>query len=197
MSRSIAFFDFDGTITSKDTLLEFIKFSSGKFRFYKGFMLHIHYLIGYKIKLISNQHAKEKILAYFFGDMSFSTFQNICNRFAEEVIPSLIRSKAFDEISQLQTKNTEIVIVSASPGHWITPWADRLGIKVIATRLEVKEDRLTGKIEGLNCYGIEKVKRIKEQYNLSVYERVYAYGDTRGDKPMLAIAHDGFMKPFH
>ena len=53
MKKAIAFFDFDGTITTKDTLLEFIRFSKGRFRFYLGFLLYSPYLIAYKIKLIA------------------------------------------------------------------------------------------------------------------------------------------------
>lgn len=197
MNRSIAFFDFDGTITTRDTLFEFIKFIHGKRGFYIGFALNLPYLVAYKLKIISNQKAKEKVLAHFFANTTVVDFETLCNRFAQEVIPKLIRPKAILTIEKLKAEGTAIVIVSASPDNWITPWAKKYDITVIATRLAVEQNKLSGKIDGKNCYGIEKVNRIKQLFNLDLYNPVYAYGDTGGDKPMLQLADFGFMKPFH
>ncbi|PZR27839.1 MAG: HAD-IB family hydrolase [Citrobacter freundii] len=196
MKKGIAFFDFDGTITTKDTLLEFIRFAKGTLPFYTGFMLNSPYLVAFKAKIISNQLAKEKILAYFFKGMPLAHFEEICQRFATEVLPGLLRPDALKEIRSLQEKNIEIVIVSASPENWLKQWAQSIGASLIATRLEVKNDRLTGKIEGLNCYGEEKVCRIKALYTLTDYLDIFAYGDSSGDKPMLALANHSSYKPF-
>ncbi|HEY0608667.1 MAG TPA: haloacid dehalogenase-like hydrolase, partial [Chitinophaga sp.] len=76
------------------------------------------------------------------------------------------------------------------------PWCASMGITCIATQLEVKDERLTGNILGLNCNGEEKVCRIRAQYNLEQYENIYAYGDSNGDKAMLAIAGTAIYKPF-
>jgi HAD superfamily hydrolase (TIGR01490 family) len=196
LKKSIAFFDFDGTITSSDTLLEFIKFSKGKARFYTGFLLNAPYLISYKIKLIPNQLAKEKVLQYFFKNMSEEDFRKLCESFSTNVLSGLIRPKALEEIKKLQQNGTEVVIVSASPENWILKWANEMKIPVISSRLEVKNGRLTGKLSCINCHGVEKVKRIKEKYQLSDYEEIYAYGDTSGDLPMLQLATRSFFKPF-
>lgn len=196
MKNGIAFFDFDGTITTKDTLLEFIKFSKGKFRFLKGFFLNSHYLVAYKLKLISNQKAKEKIMHFFFGNMPLSVFQEKCDQFIKEILPGLIRPKAYEEFEKLKQKGILIVIVSASPENWITKWAQEIAISIIATQLEVSNNLITGKISGINCHGQEKVRRIKEVYNLAEFKEIYAYGDSSGDKPMLALANYSFMKPF-
>jgi len=40
------------------------------------------------------------------------------------------------------------------------------------------------------------VRRILAAYDLSQYDEVYAYGDTKGDKPMLGLATIAFYKPF-
>ena len=70
------------------------------------------------------------------------------------------------------------------------------GVDLLATRLEVKEGVLTGKIAGVNCHGEEKVRRIKEAYPKDALTKVYAYGDTKGDLPMLRLADIRFYKPF-
>jgi phosphatidylglycerophosphatase C len=196
LKKGIAFFDFDGTITTKDTLLEFIKYSKGFFFFYFGFLLNSPWLLAYKLKIISNHRAKEKILGFFFKNCPLSEFQQQCDDFAAEVIPGLIRPKALRELSLLQERGISLVVVSASPENWIRTWTDPKRIQLIATRLEIIDGRLTGKICGRNCFGEEKLRRIEEEYSLSDYQEIYAYGDSAGDKAMLEAAKISFYKPF-
>jgi HAD superfamily hydrolase (TIGR01490 family) len=163
---------------------------------YTGFFLNSPFLVAYKLNLIGNQQAKERILRFFFGGMSRQEFQQRCDEFAEKSIPALIRPGAVEEMERLRKTGTEIVIVSASAGNWIKKWAEKNGLSLIATRLEIVNDKLTGKIEGKNCYGEEKVRRIREEYDLSGYEEILCYGDSSGDRPMLRLATRGFYKPF-
>ena len=196
MKKAIAFFDFDGTITTKDTLLEFIKFYKGNFNFYWGFLIHAPWLVAMKLKLLSNQVVKEKILQFFFRNENEEQFKDKCAAFQHKVLPHLLRYPAIREINKLKEENNIIVIVSASPENWIRPWAELMNVELIASRLEVKNGMITGKIVGKNCHGQEKVRRIKEKYVLSDFADVYAYGDTSGDKDMLSLAKNAFYKPF-
>lgn len=196
VKRGIAFFDFDGTITTKDTLLEFIKFTRGRLRFYLGFLLYSPYLIAYKLKLIPNQLAKEKILRFFFNGMPEDDFKKACARFSELILPALIRPGALSEIGRLKKDGYIVVVVSASPENWICAWAASHNTELIASQLQVVDGKITGKILGKNCHGAEKVRRITEKYNVSDYDPVYAYGDTNGDLPMLQLAQNSFYKPF-
>lgn len=196
MSRPIAFFDFDGTITTKDTLLEIFKYRHGKMKFYLGFLLNSPFLVAYKAGLISNQLAKEKTLQLFFGGMKVADFNAFCEQFAREIIPSLLRKKALKEIDRLKQAGAEVVIVSASPENWLQPWCTAHNLQLLATQLEVNNHQITGKIKGNNCHGEEKVRRIQEAYNLADYKEVYCYGDTSGDKPMLSLATHAFYQPF-
>ena len=196
MNQRIAFFDFDGTITTKDTLLEFIKFNKSPLRFYLGFLLNSPWLIAYRLKIISNQAAKEKVLRFFFRNTTLARFQQDCDSFATRILPSLIRPKALQEIDRLRDAGATIVLVSASPENWIKGWAAEKGMDLLATRLSIKNERLTGKIAGLNCHGEEKVRRIHEVYTLSDYREIYTYGDTGGHKPMLRLGPASFFKPF-
>lgn len=203
MNQKIAFFDFDGTITTKDTLLEFIKFSRGSFRFYLGFILNGPWLIAYKLKLISNQKAKERILQFFFRNTPVDLFEQQCERFSREILPELIRPKALREITRLKESGATVVIVSASPANWIREWSEKMEAALLATQLETTPGnkgaaslRLTGKIFEVNCHGEEKVRRIKEAYALEEYNQIYTYGDTGGDVPMLKLGTTSFYKPF-
>jgi len=196
MPQLIAFFDFDGTITTKDTLLEFIKFSRGRFRYYIGFLLNSPWLVAMKLKVISNQTAKQRIFTWFFRNHSLDDFQEQCSRFATTAIPGLLRPKALKEIQLLQEKGATVVVVSASPENWILPWARTLSLSVISTRLETANNVLTGRIYLRNCHGKEKCARIRENYQLEDFSDIYAYGDSSGDKPMLELATKSFYKPF-
>jgi phosphatidylglycerophosphatase C len=196
VKKAIAFFDFDGTITTKDTLLEFIKFSKGNFKFSLGFLLNSPYLIAYKLKIISNQSAKEKVLRFFFKNTSVEKFREQCNLFSQKILPTLIRPKALREIKKLKDNGYSIVVVSASPEQWILGWANEMQVPLIASCLEVNDGKITGKLIGKNCHGDEKVRRILEKHVLSDYSVIYAYGDTTGDRPMLKLATHSFYKPF-
>ncbi|HEV3221812.1 MAG TPA: HAD family hydrolase [Puia sp.] len=194
--KKIAFLDFDGTITTKDTLLEIIKFQKGNTSFYFGFLLHVHWLIAYKLNWLSNNLTKQKILNYFFAGMEESVFQEKCDFFAENIIPGLVRPGALSEITLLRARGFEIVVVSASAGNWIRKWTNNLSLQLVATELEVKNGLITGKIKGKNNHGEQKAMNIRELWNLNEYEEIYAYGDSPGDRPMMDLATKSFYKPF-
>ena len=196
MKKGIAFFDFDGTITTRDTLLEFIRFCKGTASFYAGFLVNIVSLVAFKAGIISNQKAKEKILRHFFKGMPAADFEDLCERFNSTRLPGLIRPKAVEEIRRLKEEGYVVVVVSASPENWIRQWASAMQVELIASRLEIMEGRITGKIVGRNCHGEEKVRRILEKYVVTDYRAIHAYGDTSGDKPMLSLATHPYFKPF-
>lgn len=194
--RNLALFDFDGTITTKDTLFVFCRFMVGDARFVAGLLVLSPILVSQKIKLISAQRAKEIFLTYFIGGMEEEYFNKKCVEFANCKLTALIRPAALKAIQDYQQSNTDVVIVSASPQNWIEPWAILLNIKVIATQLQVSRNLITGKIAGKNCNGEEKVKRIKKEIHLDEYDVITAYGDSKGDEPMFTLAHHTYFKPF-
>ena len=196
MKRRIAFFDFDGTITTKDSLLEFIKFYKGSVSFYLGFLLYSPLLLAYKLRIIPNYTAKQKVLQFFFKGESIANFQKQCNAFSDKILPRIIRPKALREIELMKKADATVVIVSASAENWIRKWAVENGLELIGTRLATADGKITGSIEGINCYGDEKACRIKERFNLSEYNEIYCYGDSAGDKAMLELATFSFYKPF-
>jgi HAD superfamily hydrolase (TIGR01490 family) len=196
VNRAIAFFDFDGTITTKDSLLQFIRYVKGDTAFYLGFFLHSPVLVLYKMQIVSNKSAKEMMLRYFFGKMDADVFAKHCENFIHERLPQLIRPKAMHEIKKLQERGATVVVVSASPENWIESWCAAIGAECIATKLVTANNRITGNINGRNCHGKEKVNRILNAYNLGEFSSIYAYGDTLGDKHMLSLATIKFYKPF-
>ena len=196
MKSSIAFFDFDGTITYKDTLFEIIKYQKGKRALYVGLTKLSPWLIAMKLRIISNAATKEKVLAFFFKDTPLQDFQRKCDEFIATKLPLLIRPDALKEINKHKQNNATVVIVTASAENWIAGWFRQKHIECIGTKLEIKDGKITGNIDGKNCNGIEKVNRIKALFQLDAYETILAYGDTKGDKPMLSLAAFAYYKPF-
>ena len=196
MSERIAFFDFDGTITTKDTFLEFIKFYRGSFKFYLGFVLKSPVLIAYKLGILKNFIAKQQVLQFFFSGETVDKFKERCLSFSQQVLPSLIRPKAMKEIEKLKAEGVKIIVVSASAENWIQDWCSKHQLGLLGTKLSVMDGKITGTLDGNNCYGDEKVCRIKEIFQLTDYREIFCYGDSKGDKEMLLLATFSFYKPF-
>lgn len=196
MSKKIAFFDFDGTITTDDSLLKFIRFVVGNRRFLVGLINLFPMLVLYKLKLIPNYKAKQYLLSWYFKDMKKEDFFKVANEYSLKHINKIVRPKAIERINWHKKQGHKIVIVSASIDCWLRPWCEQNNLELIATKLDLSEDKIIGNFLTKNCYGQEKVNRINEIYNLKEFDYIYAYGDSSGDKEMLAVANEKYYKPF-
>lgn len=205
-------FDFDGTLTTKDTLLEFIKFAKGKNRFLLGFLLYSPLLVLMKLHLYPNWKAKQKVFRYFFGGMRIQDFDQLCQGFASHSM-SLLRKPGIQLIRTALSNQEKVFIVSASIDNWVRPFFTQQGLKVtdiLGTQIEVIDGKVTGRFQTNNCYGEEKVHRICEALTKTIengkgastldFDRtryhIEAFGDSRGDKEMLAFADRGHYQPF-
>lgn len=192
--RRYALFDFDGTITTKDTLFDFIRFTYGRSGLVKCLLLNMWNLSLYAAKLRSNEKAKEIMLATMIKGTSSAVFEELCKRYSMERVPQIIKENTKEIIEKHLTAGETLLIVSASPENWIRPWAMKNGFTgVIATKLEERDGALTGKFASRNCYGVEKVNRLKEFFTDRQQVYITAYGDSNGDKPMLNYANHGVL----
>jgi HAD superfamily hydrolase (TIGR01490 family) len=192
----LALFDFDGTITKKDSLIDFIKYAVGINNYYIGIVKLSPMLVLYSLGLIKNNIAKEKMITYFFSGFSIEKFQNIANKYSLEKIDFITRKSAIARIEWHKKQKHRIIVVSASMENWLEVWCNKNNIELIATKLEVVNKVISGKFASKNCYGVEKVNRIKGIIDLNSYEYIYAYGDSCGDKELLEIANEKFYKFF-
>jgi phosphatidylglycerophosphatase C len=194
--KILVLFDFDGTITTKDTLAEFMIFYHGKLKYYAGLGALSPILASYIFKLMPNWKSKQYFLKWFLKNEDSSTFEKKCKEFSSLRLPQLIRPKALAEIKRYREEGATIAVVSASAENWVKPWCDENKLICLATKLEAINNKLTGNILGKNCHGAEKVCRIQDRFLLSGFDKVIAYGDSSGDIEMLALAHEQFYKPF-
>ena len=191
--KKIYAFDFDGTLTTKDTLIEFIRYAKGSMALGLGFMRYAHLLVLMKIGLYPNYKAKQKVFAHFFKDTTLDDFNALCKAFAASS-SHLLRPNAIEAINLAIKEGSEVVIVSASIDNWVQPFFPQ--VKVLGTQIEVIDGKLTGRFLSKNCYGQEKVNRILSLYPNRQDYHLTAYGDSRGDKEMLAFADESYFKPF-
>lgn len=79
------------------------------------------------------------------------------------------------------------VIISASPEFLLAPVIAELGGVLLGTRMDPK----TGLIDGHNCRGEEKVRRLRIVQPDAVVDR--AYSDSLGDLPILRLARRPYI----
>lgn len=191
--RKIHAFDFDGTLTSRDTLLEFIRYACGTKAFALGFLRHAHLLVLMKLHLYPNWKAKQRIFSYFFKGMDLKAFDSLCQHFADDN-RHLLRPEGIQTLQQAKAEGAEVLIVSASIDNWVQPFFP--DANVLGTKIEVVNGSLTGRFLTKNCYGQEKVNRILALYPDRNTYHLIAYGDSRGDKELLSFADEPHFKPF-
>ena len=194
----LALFDFDGTITSKDSFLYFLWYVD-RFRLIQTCLIHLPKIVLYKIGRFPNQQLKEIFLGNLLGGMSQAELDVLADAFCREIIPGMIRPQFWQQLAFHLDNGDTVAIVTASPTFMLSAWCREQRIDLIGTRIEIDgQGRVTGKLLGRNCMGEEKVRRIKKRYNIEAYEELYAYGDTKSDHPMLTLAPaaNRFYKPF-
>ncbi len=188
--------DFDGTLTKKDTFIEFIRFSFGKKKLLWGLIRFMPQLLGMMMGLIPNEKVKQRVFSYFFKGMSIETFNNLCQRFARTNW-KLIRPKGINKIQESLSKQEKVVILSASIENWVKPFFNDIKeVIVIGTIIEVESGIITGKFLSKNCSRKEKVSRLLEVFPLRNAYYLIAYGDSKGDVEILDFANEGYYKPF-
>lgn len=206
MKKKVYLFDFDGTLTCADTLLEFIRYACGRRRFFIGFALFSPLLVLMKLHLYPNYRAKQRLFAWYFKGMSIDNFDLVCRRFAHHN-QRLMRQKALDKLREIFHNNETLCVVSASIDNWVRPFFDNISkasrsdFRVIGTEVEVDTDGvLTGRFRTHNCYGAEKVRRVLEAMPQLKSNRddfwVIACGDSMGDRELLEFADEAHFKPF-
>ena len=188
--KQVFAFDFDGTLTTRDTLIAFIRYACGTSRFLFGFLLHAPLLVLMKLRLYSNGKAKQRVFSWFFKGMTIETFDALCQDFAR-THRHLLRPDTVRILEQALTERAEVLIVSASIDNWVQPFFP--SVTILGTQVEVIDGRLTGRFLTPNCYGQEKVRRILALYPDRSAYHLTAFGDSRGDRELLTFADEAHM----
>jgi HAD superfamily hydrolase (TIGR01490 family) len=194
VTTAIAAFDFDGTITSRDTILPFLRAAVGTARLVRGAPFALPVLCGRGSGLLGPTPTKEWLFRIYVRGIPVDEMRDAARRFAADHLPRLIRPEARRRLQWHQDRGDRCVVVTASPELYVAPWAASEGLEAIGTRLAVDASgRLTGRYDGLCCDGAEKARRLREAIGPDSGD-LYAYGDSRGDRALLAMARHAYWR---
>lgn len=184
-----ALYDFDGTITSKDTtvllLVELLKIRPLRFVKLSWFLSRM--ILANKTEV--KQRYKNKAIGYLIKDLSdahlFGALQNFKNK-----VKCLYRPSIMASINKAIQNGCTVIIVTASPSFAISHCVSDLPVLVLGTEFKKKGNIFTGHLKSKNCYGKEKVNRINEwaRSNNQLLKVQSAWSDHLSDFDMLSLS---------
>ncbi|HXQ14312.1 MAG TPA: HAD-IB family hydrolase [Caulobacteraceae bacterium] len=195
--RPLVAFDFDGTLTSRDSFTAFLRWRFGARAYAAGILA----LAPAGARYVLNRdrgRLKAAATRRFLGGIQRAELEAWAQTFASEQGRGLLRPDALRAWRRWQGEGARLVIVTASPEAIVAPIARGLGADaLLGTRLAFDAaGQVTGDLEGENCRGLEKVRRLRATFGDDVRLEA-AYGDTDGDKEMLALAEEQGMRVFN
>lgn len=194
--RPIVAFDFDGTLTTKDSFTAFLRWKAEPWGYLAGLAALSPKLLAYPFHR-DRGRLKAAVIRRFLGGMAADRLAAQAEAFAVRAAQSMLRPDAIQAWRNWRSQGALMVIVTASPEILVQPFARGLGADLlIGTRLEIDEDgRITGRLIGANCRGPEKVERLRQAFGADI-TLAAAYGDTSGDRQMLQLAEAACFRMF-
>lgn len=178
----VAAFDFDGTLSSRDNLLPFLVTVAGR-----GAVARALLRSAPDMTRRRRDDVKAR-LSMLLAGRDVRDVDDQAVRFAADVVADHLRDDVLARADWHAEQGHRRVIVSASYECYLTPVAARIGFDAaLGTRLEVDGGRLTGRLDGPNLRRAEKVRRLDEWLGRRS-ATVWAYGDSAGDRELLARA---------
>src|SRR4051812_7774003 len=188
---TVAAFDFDGTLTTRDTVVPFLDEVAGRAGLVAGLLRHPLSLLDATLRRDRDRFKAAAVRAVFTQRESLAV-ERIGASFARTIEHSWLRADTPGRLRWHQEEGHVVVLVSASLGTYLRPVGEALGVDaVLCTEAMVGRDgRYTGLLEGQNCRGEEKMRRLRRWLAEAGLEdaELWAYGDSEGDTAMLAAA---------
>lgn len=192
--RRVVAFDVDGTLTRRDCVVPFLRQQVGA----PAMMVH---LLGRPVELVGavrrrdRDALKEMAVARLRG-LDHDDLRADGARFARHVFDGWLRDEVVSKLEAHRASGDTVVLVSASFELYLLPLGELLGADAaLGTRVELDPlGRLSGRLDGANCRGPEKVRRLHEWLEREAGGRaaveLVAYGDSAGDVELLADADE-------
>jgi len=192
----IVAFDFDGTLTVRDSYTAFLKWRTPRLAWWLGGLRLVPAALAYLIHR-DRGRIKAQATKVFLAGVPREQLEAEARDFAGLFSRSLLRPDAVLAWKNWRRRRVRLVIVTASPEIVVAPFARGLAADgLIGTHLAFDErGRVTGAFASPNCRGAEKVVRLKAAFGEGLQVKA-AYGDTSGDTEMLAIAEEPYFMVF-
>ncbi|CAD7719147.1 hypothetical protein LMG31886_29310 [Xanthomonas hydrangeae] len=189
----LALFDFDHTITACDTYARFLRKVATPAQLAAAKWQLGPWVLGYRVGLISAQALRARVTRLVFSTRSLEEMTMHGAAYARNDLPGMLRTNMMQRIDWHQAQGHEVVLVSGSLDLYLQPWCAQHDLSLICNRLEHHAGVLSGRYADADC-GPHKATQIRLRYDLSQYECVHAYGDSREDTPMLALAQQRWYR---
>jgi len=188
--RGVAAFDFDGTISRRDTLGPFLARVAGTNALVRTLLTRTPQFAAVTLGRADRDLEKQAVIARLLGGRTAESVAAMGRAYAEHLWnQQRFRPEILERLQWHRERDHEIVIVSASLDSYLVPLAPRLGVAhVISCSLEADASGLvTGRLLGGNVRGEEKAVRLRQWLGADPAE-LWAYGDSSGDDELLAMA---------
>ena len=190
---TLALFDFDGTLTTHETMPVFVRRSVSPRRLLFGQLALAPLIIGYKLRLVSGLLVRKAIVRVGYRGVPVSVLEEAGEAFARDYLPGVLRPEAMQRLDWHRERGHRVVVVSGGLDVYLAPWCQSQGLELVCSALEQVDGALTGNYLGHQCVLGEKVRRLRAACDLQAYETIYAYGDTPEDIPMLELATHAYF----
>jgi len=191
---NLALFDFDGTITTREMFRPFIEFAVSPRRRMLGAAVLAPMVAGYKLGWVPPNTMRACAIYVGFRGMPERQVSEYGAAFARDVLPGVLREEALQRIAWHKAQGDRVVVVSGGLEVYLSHWCRTHELELLASRLESRDGRLTGRYRGEQCVNAEKARRVRAVYDLASYPVVYAYGDTAEDRELLHVAHRRYFQ---
>lgn len=196
--RTIAAFDFDGTLTRRDTLVPFLAQVSGRTRFVQ--VCAQLGLLGAqrRVDVRDRDEVKAEMVRRLFAGRSERDLRRRGEIYARDLLANQVDPDVLRRLDEHRDRGDEVLFVSASLVYYLEPIAEQLGMQgVIAVEPAVDGDRLTGALTHPNVRAEQKALRLREWMGQPASgplqdAEVWAYGNSSGDHALLQMADHAF-----
>ena len=188
----IVAFDFDKTLTRRDSVVPFLRLVSGSAVLIGKLTVRTHRVVPAVVRRQRDSLRAEATRLVFTG-RPFADVERAAEMFGAQLVARGLRNDTLSRLRWHVAEGHRVVIVSASYEYYLRIVAADLGIDdAIGTRLEVIDGVCSGRLDGPNCRGTEKVVRLTSWLSEQGLDRrsveLWAYGDSNGDRELLGIA---------
>lgn len=190
--KTLALFDFDGTLYTDDSFTGFIFYALKKRHILRRGIRLLPWIQAYYLKLYPAHAMRPKLYGNMFKDSDAEEILQLAQDYAQQLVFKF-NPKLLQQLRQHQQLGHEIALVSASLDLYLKPVCSYLNINLICSEVEIKAGKMTGLYQTPDCSNIQKKIRILEKYNLQDYAEIYAYGNSEEDLEMLSLAQYNYM----
>ena len=196
--EKLAIFDIDYTITRKETLMEFFKYLVSKdIKNIKFLPRALYSGLMYGVKVYDEKRVKECFLK-FIENIDEAELAKLTKSFYDEKVSKILYKDAVDMIKKLKKEGYMVVLISASPEFYVKEfYAIKEVDLIIGTKFTFEDGKFIRKMDGNNCKGKEKVRRLNEvlkEKNIKVdFKNSYMFSDSLSDKPLLDLVGNPYL----